>query len=400
MPTSHAMHLNHLRSATTFAAPGRAPLTFHQHLPGYVATPLVSAPTLAHRLGIGQLLVKNESSRLGLPAFKVLGASWAASRAVAQRLGLAPEDAHSLDQLRATLANHPPLTLVAATDGNHGRAVAHIARHLGTRSHILVPAGMAQPRQHAIAAEGATVEVVDGSYDDAVTRAASLADESHLVIADTAWPGYEDVPQWVIDGYSTILREIDDQLAATGDAWPDLTVVQIGVGALAAAVTRHLRQPGISPSRRLVGVEPTTAACLFHSVITGAPVEVPGPHVSSMAGLNCGIPSPLAWPVLAAGVDAFVTIDDEWAEAAMRNLATIGIEAGETGAAGLGGLLALLTDDDARTRLEIGPDTRVLVINTEGATDPQNYRRILATGESSPPRTEEAERCPRSIPSP
>lgn len=380
MTTSHAVHYNQLRAETSLSAPGRDPLTFHQHLPGYVATPLVSTPDLAHRLGIGQLWIKNESSRLGLPAFKVLGASWAASRAVAERLGLPAEASLSLDHLRAALADHPPLTLVAATDGNHGRAVAHIARQFGIDAHILVPTGMATSRQHAITAEGATVEVVDGSYDDAVARAASLASDDHLVIADTAWPGYEAVPQWVIDGYSTILREIDDQLIAAEESWPDLTLVQIGVGALAAAVTCHLRQPGMPGTLRLVGVEPTTAACLFHSIAAGQPVEVPGPHESSMAGLNCGIPSPLAWPTLAAGVDAFVTIDDEWSHQAMRDLAAVEIEAGETGAAGLGGLLALLTDDDTRATLDIGPETRVLVINTEGATDPENYRRIVSAG--------------------
>ena len=378
MPPSHAVHHNQLRTETTLTAPGQEPYRFHQHLPGYVATPLVAAPDLAQRLGIGQLWIKNESSRLGLPAFKVLGASWAASRAVAERLGLAPEASRSLDHLKSALATHPSITLVAATDGNHGRAVAHMARQLGIGARILVPRDMATARIAAIEGEGATVDVIAGSYDDAVALAASLASDDHLVIADTAWPGYEAVPQWVIDGYSTILREIDDQLADAGTSWPDLTFIQIGVGALATAVTRHLRQPGMPRSLHLVGVEPTTAACLFHSIEAGEPIDVPGPHTSSMAGLNCGIASPLAWPVLAAGVDTFVTIDDDWAYQAMRDLATVGIEAGETGAAGLGGLLALLSDHDARAQLDLGPETSALVINTEGATDPENYRRIVS----------------------
>ncbi len=372
----HAFQPNPLRANDPVPAPSREPLQFHQHLPGYVVTPLVAAPALARQYGIGNLLIKNESSRLGLPAFKVLGASWAACRAVAEHLEFAPD--LSLDDLRTQLESHPTLTLVAATDGNHGRAVARIAHLLGIRARILVPSSMAAARIEAIQQEGATVEVVNGSYDDAVARAASLGSDDHLVIADTAWPGYVDVPQWVIDGYSTILWEIDDQLAATGEPWPDLTLVQIGVGALATAVTRHLRQPGMDPSRRLVGVEPTTAACLFHSIAAGHPVEVPGPHESSMAGLNCGIPSPLAWPVLAAGVDAFVTVDDIWAEQAMRDLASAGVVAGETGAAGLGGLLAVLSDSALRDALAIGPDTRVLIINTEGATDPENYQRIVS----------------------
>jgi diaminopropionate ammonia-lyase len=313
-----------------------------------------------------------------LPAFKVLGASWAACRAVADHLGLPPAPDTTLDLLRSALRAHHTLTLVAATDGNHGRAVARIAQWLGIRARILVPHHMAPARIATIAGEGATVQVVEGSYDDAVALAASLASADHLVIADTAWPGYEDVPQWVIDGYATILLEIDDDLANTETPWPDLTFVQVGVGALATAVTRHLRQPAMPPDLRLIGVEPSTAACLFHSIAAGAPVEVPGPHPSSMAGLNCGIPSPLAWPVLSAGVDAFVTIDDHWVERAMRALASVDIVTGETGAAGLGGLLAVLADPTARENLGIGPETRALVINTEGATDPANYARIVA----------------------
>jgi len=376
---SFACQLNALRQPLIQPAPSREPYRFHQHLPGYVASPIVAAPSLAQALGIGELLVKDESSRFGLPAFKVLGASWAACRKVAEHLGLTMTQATTLDVLRKGLPPSTALTLVAATDGNHGRAVARIAHLLGIRAHILVPHDMAPARIAAIESEGATVQVVDGSYDDAVALAASLASDDHLVIADTAWPGYEDVPHWVIDGYATILWEIDAVLAATDASWPDLTFVQIGVGALATAVTRHLRQPGMSPSLRVVGVEPTTAACLFHSVAAGEAVETPGPHHSSMAGLNCGIPSSLAWPVLSAGVDAFVTIDDLWAEAAMRHLATVGVEAGETGAAGLGGLLAVLADPAARECLGIGPTTSVLVINTEGATDPENYARIVST---------------------
>jgi diaminopropionate ammonia-lyase len=373
-----AFQSNHLRQGVTSPTPSRAPFQFHQQLPGYVATPLISAPMLAQHLGIGTLLIKDESSRFSLPAFKVLGASWAACRKVSQYLGLTLTHDTTLDVLRTALPPATSLTLVAATDGNHGRAVAHIAHLLGIHAHILVPHDMAQARIAAIQGEGATVQIVAGSYDDAVALAAGLANEDHLVIADTAWPGYEEVPQWVIEGYATILWEIADALGETDASWPDLTFVQIGVGALATAVTRHLRQPTMPPDLRLIGVEPTLAACLYHSVAAGEPIEIPGPHHSSMAGLNCGIPSSLAWPVLSAGVDAFVTIDDPWAEEAMRYLAAVGVVAGETGAASLGGLLASLADPAAREVLDIGPTTSVLVINTEGATDPVNYQRIVA----------------------
>lgn len=303
------------------------PLEFHRTLPGYAPTPLVEAPRAAAALGVERVLVKDESSRLGLPSFKVLGASWATHRAVAGGRG-----------------GRGGLT--CATDGNHGRAVAWMARQLGLAATVFVPSAMVPARRAAIAAEGAHVEVVDGTYDEAVERAAALAAPDVLVIQDTAWPGYETVPAWVIEGYATIGAEID--------AEPDLVAVQIGVGSFAAAMVR--RFAGV----RIVGVEPVSAACAFASIEAGELVEVPGPHDSVMAGLNCGRASPLAWPVISRGIEAFATVSDERAREAVALLARDGVTAGESGAAGLAGLLAF--------RDELGLQGTVLVVNTEGAT--------------------------------
>jgi diaminopropionate ammonia-lyase len=359
--------------------PTREPLTFHARLPGYAPTPLVAAPALAERLGVGRVWVKDESARLGLPAFKILGASWAVYRALAARLGDVG-DWDTLAALRARLSPLGHLTLVAATDGNHGRAVARMAALLGYGAHILVPAGTAQARIDAIAGEGAAVTVVDGSYDDAIARSAEEVSPTRLVISDTSWPGYEEVPRWVIDGYSTILWEVDDELARQGEAPPDLVLVQMGVGAFASAVTRHYRRPETRVTPRIAGVEPDTAACVLASLRAGAMIEVPGPHPSIMAGLNCGLPSLIAWPALRGGLDAAMAIPDDMARAAMRDLANANIVAGETGAAGLGGLDALLTGpgaDERRAQLGITSATRVLLFSTEGATDPAAYAAIV-----------------------
>jgi diaminopropionate ammonia-lyase len=284
--------------------------------------------------------VKDESWRLGLPAFKILGASWAVYKAL---------EAHSggiggwedLDGLKERLSPLLPLTLAAATDGNHGRAVARMAKLLGLAAHIFVPADMVPARVEAIESEGAEVTVVHGTYDEAVARSAEEANERCLVISDTSWPGYVDVPTWVVEGYSTILWEVSDELARRGEEGPTLVVAQIGVGAFAAAVARHFRSPGVSPRPKMLGVEPTRAACMLASVEAGEIVHLPGPHVSIMAGLNCGAPSVVAWPAVSQGVDVFVAVDDEWSRRAMRALAASEIMAGETGAAGLAGLLAL-----------------------------------------------------------
>jgi len=361
--------------------PDRAPLRFHRRLPGYEETPLVDAPKLAEALDVGKVFVKDESSRLGLPAFKVLGASWAVYRALEERLGEDFGDWEEIWELEERIEPLRPLSLVTATDGNHGRAVARVARLLGLGAKIFVPDDMALARREAISEEGAEVIVVDGTYDEAVELSAEEAGESALVVSDMSWPGYERIPLWVIEGYSTMLWEIDDELERRNEAGPDLVVVQVGVGAFAAAVARHFRSPGASTHPKLVGVEPANADCLLESVAAGRIVSVPGPHDSIMSGLNCGRPSPVAWPTVSRGIDLLVAVDDEPAREAMRLAADSGVVSGETGAAGLGGLMELLRageEEATRKALGVGEETRVLLFNCEGATDPDAYRRVLA----------------------
>jgi len=354
---------------------GLDPLSFHRKLPGYAPTPLVSTPEVAFRFGVSRVLVKNESSRFGLPSFKLLGASWATYRALAVRCGSALEGFSTLEELARELERLRPFTLAAATDGNHGRAVAHMARLLGFESRIFVPRGTAAARIEAIESEGAAVTVVDGDYDAAIARSAEEMGERCLVIDDTSWPGYEDIPRWVIQGYGTIFREIEGQI----DSPPSVVFVPIGVGALGAAAVDFHKQRG---DTLIVGVEPESAASVFASIEAGRLVTVPGPQDSIMAGLNCGTPSSIAFPTLLKGLDACVAIDDAYAEEAMRTLAGCGIVSGETGAAALAGLAALLELPEAteiRTALGLDRKATVLLLVTEGATDPESYHRIVGS---------------------
>lgn len=362
------------RAVEPVPAPAEAPLAFHRTLPGYEETPLLSFPDLAARLGFKRLRAKDESHRLGLPSFKILGASWAVFQALRGLLPDALPAGTPLEEMRAAFSTLAPLTLVAATDGNHGRALARVAAMFGLSSHILVPADMAPARIAAIEEEAATVAVVEGTYDEAVEAAAALADDRNVVVADTAWPGYEQVPEWISDGYSTIFAEVDAALEREGEPQPDLVVVQIGVGALARGVIAHYRRAGLARSPMILGVEPITADCVLQSLVAGEPAYVPGPHPSVMAGLNAGRASTVALPVLAGGLDAAMAISDEPARAAVRRLAEHGVVAGETGAAGLGALLLepdLILDG-------AGPPEHVLVLITESATDPVSYAAALA----------------------
>lgn len=390
--------LNHHTAAlAAHARPGPAVHAFHQRLPGYAPTPLHDLPALAAAAGVGRVLVKDESSRMGLPAFKILGASWAVYRVLCERLGGEPEWS-TLDDLAAVVADRlGPLRLVAATDGNHGRAVARMARLLGLRATILVPDGMVEARIDGIASEGAEVIDVPGTYDDAVTVSATMAGDRDLVISDTSWPGYQDVPAWVIEGYSTIFAEVEAQFTcppggddvevseggirvANGDVI-DVAVVPLGVGALGAsagACLRPGREPGDGPV--LIGVEPAGAACVAAAVEAGHVVEVPGPHTSIMAGLNCGLASMLALPTVRATFDAFVAIDDDRCRTAVRAHAEAGMDVGETGAAALAGLMAVV--EEHRGQLPLPEDARVLLLATEGVTDPANFERIVGR----PPR--------------
>jgi diaminopropionate ammonia-lyase len=327
------------------APPGSAAaLDFHRSLPGYEPTPLVELPALAEELGVGRVLVKDESSRLGLPAFKVLGASWACR--------------HVLDE-------NPGARLVTATDGNHGRAVARTAAHLGVPATVFVPAVMRPEQADRIAAEGAEVVRLQVGYDDAVRAAAAYADAApgRALVQDTAWEGYTEVPARIVEGYETLLREVDDQLGRA----PDLVAVPVGVGSLAEAVVRHHRRPG-APHPVVLSVEPDTAACVLAGLLAGDPVTVPT-AATVMAGLNCGTVSATAWPVLRNGCDAAVAVDDAAALRAVADLRDLGVSSGPSGAATLAGTRAALCDPARRAALALPDDAVVVLLSTEGSTE-------------------------------
>ena len=347
--------------------PLRSTLEFHRGLTGYEPTPLVDAESTARELGLERLLIKDESSRFGLPAFKVLGASWA----IAQLLG----GGSDLTELRRSADRLGIRRLTTATDGNHGRAVARMAAALGLEATIYVPAAMTAVRRSAITDEGATVVDVAGGYDQAVRTAAADAagDPGCRAVNDADLDGSSPVAGWVIEGYSTLFAEIDEQ---TGGADLDLVMLQTGVGAFAACGTRWAK----AHNAAAVAVDPRGAACVATSLAQGRPVTIERtPTV--MAGLDAGTPSTTAWPSLQAGLWGAVVVTDEEADRAMRSLAAEGIESGESGAAGLAGLRALLDDPVCAPLLaQVGRPRSVLVVVTEGATDPARYRQVLAGG--------------------
>ncbi len=363
------------RDAGTWRCPPvpAAVAAFHAGIPGHAATPLHEVPDLADELGVGRLFVKEESARLGLPAFKVLGVSWAVARVLLARTGDpdAPDGGPvSWACVTEAAAATPALTLATATDGNHGRALARLASRLGLRARIHVPDVMADDIVTAIAAEGAEIVRVDGSYDQAVATAARTAadDPDVALVQDTAWSGYEVVPSWVVEGYSTLFREVDDDLATRGVDPPTVTVVPVGVGSFAQAAVTHAGS-ATGPGRRAVlGVEPATAACVVASLAADAPTTVPTAD-TVMAGLNCGTPSSLAWPVLRAGLDAAIAVDDDEAHAAVADLGDRGIDSGPSGAAALAGARRALTGPHAserRRHLGVDGDAVVVLVSTEG----------------------------------
>jgi diaminopropionate ammonia-lyase len=328
--------------------PSDSARAFHAALPGHAPTPLRDLPALAAELGVAAVALKDESDRLGLPAFKVLGASWAVERALRER-------------------GNGVHTLVTASAGNHGRAVAHVAAMRGLRCRIFLPERAAVARREAIAHEGAEVVVVAAAYEEAVARArAAAAEPGVLEIADV---GHGGPAHWVVDGYATLFAEAAEQ----GDH--DLVVVPVGVGSLAAAAVRFAARAGA----RVIGVEPETAACLTASLRAGEPVSVDTPG-TTMAGLDCAEVSPGAWPDLRAGIRGTVTVGDGEVAGAVRELADAGLRIGECGAAPLVALRRLARDPGCtalRDAAGLGPDTRVLLVATEGPTDPASYARAV-----------------------
>jgi len=351
-------------------APSQAAAAFHALLPDYSPTPLIDVPSLATGLAVGRLLVKDESSRLGLPSFKALGASWAVHQLLASGAGEAAQPGpHDLPALRRLAAARPGLVLVTATDGNHGRAVARMARLVGAGARVYVPAAVTGQVAAAIATEGAEVVTVPGGYDEAVAASARWVrgQAGAALLQDTAWPGYQQVPGWIAEGYATLFAELDGQLPGAGP--PDLVVVPVGVGSLAQAAVAHYRGSGHGAGTALLAVEPDTAACALASLRAGRPVTVRTGH-TIMAGLNCGTVSALAWPCLASGLDAAVAVTDQQDRQAMAELAAAGISAGPSGAASLAGARAAVTGPgsaERRAGLALGAAATVVLLSTEAA---------------------------------
>ena len=357
----------------------------HSSLEEYQPTPLVSLPALAKHLHLRRILIKDESHRFGLKAFKALGSSYAIYRVLSERLQAEGKQPPAAGDFYAVsdLIEKGRYTFCTATDGNHGRGVAWTARKLGQKAVIYMPEGTVPARIANIESEGAEVIVVDGDYDEAVRQAAEdSAENGWQIISDTSWPGYEQIPRWIMAGYMTMFYEI-------GEAFEDdidVVFVQAGVGALAGAAAYYFNRKARWPGPKIISLEPTSAACVMGSMQTEErqPITLSLPQDSIMAGLNCATPSIVCWPLVRYGFDMFMTLSDAHARWAMTTYhRPYGddpqIISGESGAAGLGALLALCELDkasEAREKLRLGEGSTVLLLNTEGDTDPVSYRRI------------------------
>jgi diaminopropionate ammonia-lyase len=359
---------------------------FHQSFRQYNPTPLVTLTNLARSLRVANIWIKDESYRFGLNAFKVLGASYAIACVIGGKLGI-PEN-----NLSFHIFNSAPIreklrgtTFVTATDGNHGRAVAWAAQKLGVNAVVYMPQGSSRARFEAIKQYGAQVEIIEGNYDDAVHRAAGQAQKNGwILVQDSAWEGYEEIPTRIVQGYLTIMHEAFEQLDGK---IPTHVFVQCGVGSLASAVQAYLVELFGMRSPRFIVVEPERASCFYKSmsINDGNPHKISGDLDTIMAGLACGEPGLLAWRVLRSWADVFVTCSDSVAAEGMRILANPlagddKVVSGESGAVTTGLLACLIRD--ARYRevaeaLRITQESKILLISTEGDTDPDMYQRIV-----------------------
>lgn len=357
---------------------------------GTEATPLIPLRAPAAEWGLGGVYVKDESKRLGLQAFKVFGATFAMAKYLAQRLNIDLAEVTGLEDLRqryATRFGEGSITFTTCTDGNHGRAVSWASKQLGQRAVVYMPKGSAQARVEHVRANGAECTVTELNYDDTVNLASDKAAEhGWVMLQDTAFPGYTEIPTWIMQGYTALAAESLEQLEALDGVRPSHVLLPVGVGSLAAAVLGHFvehtkAKGGTCPVA--LTLEPKNAACAFASALLGdgRMATVEGDLDTMIAGLACGVPSDLAWPILAEHAGGFFWMEDGLAGNGMRLLAKEGVEAGECGGAGVG-LLQRLMGPCAkaaalRERLGLGKDSRVLVLNTEGATDPDNYKMQL-----------------------
>ena len=364
---------------------------FHKSFPQYDVTPLTRLSGLAEYLGLKRLYVKDESYRFGLNAFKVLGGSYAIARHIAKELGKdisqMPYQVLTSKELRDEFGQAAFFT---ATDGNHGRGVAWAANKLGQKCVVRMPKGTTQTRLENIAKENATVTIENLNYDDCVRMAAKEAAETTrgIVVQDTAWEGYEEIPGWIMEGYTTLALEIVEQL---GDVRPTHLFLQAGVGAMAGAVAGFFANYYGGDCPVITVVEPHNANCLFRTAQAGDGRlhNVGGDLSTIMAGLACGEPCSIAWRVLEVCAQNFLSVPDYVAAKGMRVLGSpLGgdprIISGESGAATVG-LVAEIMENDAhiqlRRQLKLDRDSRILCISTEGDTDRENYRKIVWDGQ-------------------
>jgi len=367
-------------------------VSLHRSLPGYRPTPSIQMPRLAKKLGVAGLWVKDESHRFDLNAFKVMGASYAIYRFLKQEWEKESSQPFDIGRIVDAGPGGPwakRYTFCTATDGNHGRAVAWTSKRLFQKAVIYVPQGTAPARIENIRKENARVEIIDGAYDDAVKKVAEDAEANGWqVISDTAYPGYTTIPKYIMAGYTTMFKEMEQDVHAKDKPAVDIVILQGGVGSFAAAAAWYYVNRYGDGRPKLVVVEPTEAACLKASIETdtGDVTTCEGSFETIMAGLNCGTPSIAAWPFIRDSLDLFVAVTDDFAIEAMRRYYLPAgddprIVSGESGAAGLAALLALLRNDNlagARDAVGLGPSSRILVFNTEGATDPDHFEGVIA----------------------
>lgn len=365
---------------------------FHKSFSEYKVTPLHSLSELANELGVSNIWLKDESYRFGLNAFKSLGGSYAVGKYIAKKLNMDISNL-SFEMLNSKNIKERlgDLTFVTATDGNHGRGIAWFANQIGQKSVVFMPKGSSEIRLNNIRKEGAEASITNLNYDDAVRLATKYADENNgVIIQDTAWDGYEEIPTWIMQGYVTLIDEAIEQINSLDNGIPTHVFLQAGVGSFAGTVQGYLEYVFGNNRPITTIVEPNEAACIFKSaeINDQKPHAITGFMETIMVGLNCGEPNTIGWNILRDYSDMYISCPDYVAARAMRILANPlkgdpKVVSGESGAVGLGVLSLILEDDGLKEiadKLNINKDSKILVISTEGDTDPENYKRIVWDG--------------------
>ena len=367
---------------------------FHNSFPQYSITPLACLDGMAKYLGLGGLYVKDESFRFGLNAFKVLGGSFAMARYIAQQMDRdVSEMTYDYLTSEAFRREFGQATFFTATDGNHGRGVAWAANKLGQKAVVHMPKGSSQSRFENIKKEGAQVTIEDVNYDECVRMAAAEAAQTKhgVVVQDTAWEGYTEIPSWIMQGYGTMGCEALEQLEDYGVERPDVVILQAGVGCMAGAITAYIVNKYRDNPPKIVIAEADIAACLYAGAVAGDGNfrTVGGDLQTIMAGLACGEPNIVCWDILRNHVTAFCACPDWVAAKGMRMLAAPikgdpAVISGESGAVGMGLIATIMTDPDyaeLKNALELNENSKVLLFSTEGDTDPDKYKKIVWGGE-------------------